>query len=124
MTVHHAAGIMIGRERERELEVPGPSSGERRRSKRHTSQQVVLTFLGIDHVALNWSMGGVLVAEHYHPALALGTAVSGVLTIRGLEGRFRFAAELVRRDARTKELAFRFVNPSRALLDALTRVSV
>lgn len=107
----------------RSVDVPAPGSGERRRAKRYQSQRIILTFLGIDHVALNWSLGGVLVAELHHPALALGTSVSGILTIRGVEGRFRFAAELVRRDARTKELAFRFVNPSRALLDALARIT-
>lgn len=103
--------------------VPGPSqAGERRGSKRYVSQQIKLTFLGVDHVAVNWSLGGVLVDDR-HPHLALATSVSGIMTVRGCEGRFRFSAELVRRDERTKELAFRFVNPSRALLDVLTRIT-
>ena len=103
--------------------VPGPSpTRERRSNKRFMSQQIKLTFLGVDHVAVNWSLSGVLVDDR-HPHLALGTAVSGIMTVRGSEGRFRFSAELVRRDERTKELAFRFVNPSRALLDALTRIT-
>jgi hypothetical protein len=109
--------------RGRTIDVPAPGSGERRRSKRRPSQQLVLTFLGIDHVALNWSAGGVLVAEHHYPPLAIGTSVSGIATIRGIEGRFRFAGELVRRDVRVKELAFRFINPSRALLDAIAKIS-
>ena len=102
--------------------VPAPSQGERRTNKRFLSQQIKLTFLGWEHVALDWSLGGVLV-EDRHPTLALGTSVSGILTARGSEGRFRFSAELVRRDARTKELAFRFLNPSRALLDVLGRIT-
>lgn len=102
--------------------VPEPSDGDHRTNKRFLSQQVKLTFLGYEHVALNWSLGGVLV-EDRHPNLALGTSVSGVLLVRGVEGRFRFSAELVRRDKRTKELAFRFLNPSRALIDVLTRVT-
>lgn len=103
--------------------VPGPSQiGERRSNKRFVSQQIKLTFLGVDHVAINWSLGGVLVDDR-HPNLGLGTSVSGIISVRGSEGRFRFSAELVRRDDRTKELAFRFVNPSRALLDALTRIT-
>jgi hypothetical protein len=103
--------------------VPGPSEADEKRSnKRFLSQQIKLTFLGVDHVAINWSLGGVLVDDR-HPRLALGTAVSGVMTVRGCEGRFRFSAELVRRDERTKELAFSFVNPSRALLDVLARVT-
>ena len=103
--------------------VPGPSPpGEKRSNKRFVSQQIKLTFLGVDHVAVNWSLGGVLVDDR-HPHLALGTSVSGVMTVRGCEGRFRFSAELVRRDERTKELAFRFVSPSRALLDVLTRIT-
>lgn len=118
MGVHQMGGVFA----ERTTEVPAPSQGERRRNRRYLSQQVTLTFLGTDHVAMNWSLGGVLVADR-HPTLALGTSVSGILTVKGIEGRFRFAAELVRRDARAKELAFRFVNPSHALIDALTRVT-
>jgi hypothetical protein len=102
--------------------VPEPSQGEKRANKRYVSQQLKLTFLGIDHVAINWSLGGVLVDDR-HPRLALGTAVSGIMTVRGTEGRFRFSAELVRRDERTKELAFRFVNPSNALLDVLAKIT-
>ena len=102
--------------------VPEPSRGERRNNKRFISQQIKLTFLGVEHIALNWSLGGVLV-EDRHPHLALGTTVSGMVTVRGMEGRFRFSAEFVRRDARTKELAFRFLNPSHALLDVLSRIT-
>jgi hypothetical protein len=102
--------------------VPGPSQGERRTNKRFISQQIKLTFLGVEHIAINWSPGGVLV-EDRHPHLALGADISGIMIVRGIEGRFRFSAEFVRRDARTKELAFRFVNPSRALLEVLTRVT-
>jgi hypothetical protein len=105
------------------IAVPEPSqTGEKRSSKRFVSQQIKLTFLGVDHIAVNWSLGGVLVDDR-HPHLALGATVSGVMVVRGCEGRFRFSAELVRRDERTKELAFRFVNPSRALLDVLTRIT-
>jgi hypothetical protein len=102
--------------------VPEPSQGERRSNKRFISQQITLTFLGVEHIALNWSLGGVLV-EDRHPHLAIGTDISGIMTVRGIEGRFRFSAEFVRRDVRTKEIAFRFVNPSRALVDVLTRVT-
>ena len=102
--------------------VPGASQGERRANTRLDSQQIKLTFLGVDHVAINWSMAGVLVADR-HPHLADGTAVSGIMTVRGIEGRFRFSATFVRRDVRTKELAFAFVDPSRALLEVLTQIT-
>jgi len=103
--------------------VPGPSShAERRGRKRFGAHQIKLTFLGADHIALNWSVDGVLL-DDAHPNLAVGTTVSGILVVRGSEGRFRFSAELLRRDARTKEVAFRFLNPSRALQDLLTRVT-
>ena len=105
------------------IAVPEPSpAGEKRSNKRFVSQQIKLTFLGVEHLAVNWSLGGVLVDDR-HPHLALGAAVSGIMVVRGSEGRFRFAAELVRRDERTKELAFRFVNPSRALIDVLHRIT-
>ena len=61
--------------------VPGPSTSERRTKKRFQSQQIKLTFLGFEHVAINWSLGGVLV-EDRHPRLAIGTDISGVMTVR------------------------------------------
>jgi hypothetical protein len=103
-------------------EVPGPSQVDRRANKRYQSQQIKLTFLGSEHVAINWSLGGVLV-EDRHPNLAVGTDISGVMIVRGVEGRYRFAATLVRRDAKTKELAFQFISPSPSLLDVLNRVN-
>jgi hypothetical protein len=99
-----------------------PLQGERRLQKRHGSEDVVLTFLGVDHPVLNWSPEGFLVADR-HPDLAIGSIVSGVLSVRGYNGRFRFSARLLRRDARTKEIAFTFANSSRALRDALARIA-
>lgn len=96
--------------------------GERRAHKRYSSDQITLTFLGVDHQALNWSRGGFLVPDR-HPHMATGKKVEGVLTVRGYSGRFPFAAELIRRDARTKEIAFRFLKPSRALVEALERIT-
>jgi hypothetical protein len=98
------------------------AAGERRAHKRFVSRQIKLVFLGAEHVALNWSLDGVLL-DDTHPGLAIGTTVSGIMSVRGSEGRFRFSAELMRRDARTKEVAFRFLNPSRALQDVLTRIT-
>jgi hypothetical protein len=102
--------------------VPGPSQTDRRHNKRFQSQQIKITFLGFEYVAINWSLGGVLV-EDRHPNLAVGTDISGVMIVRGIEGRYRFAATLVRRDARTKELAFQFISPSPSLLDVLNRIN-
>ncbi|HUZ75405.1 MAG TPA: hypothetical protein VMU87_20670 [Stellaceae bacterium] len=97
-------------------------AGERRANPRHASHQVKLTFLGADHVALNWSRDGVLVADH-HPRVPVGTRIEGVLTVGSFDGRYKFAAELVRRDARARETAWRFIKPSQALIDVLTRIA-
>src|ERR1019366_9939877 len=53
--------------------------------------------------------------------LAVGTPISGLITVEGAAGRFRFSAEIVRREVETRKLALRFVNPSRSLLDILNR---
>ena len=98
------------------------AAGERRGNRRFVSRQLKLVFLGAEHIAVNWSVDGVLL-DDAHPNLALGTTVSGIMSVRGAEGRFRFSAELMRRDERTKEVAFRFLNPSRALQDVLTRIT-
>jgi len=45
------------------------------------------------------------------------------LSILGIPGRFAIRIELVRRDKRTREIAFRFVEPSQALVDTLARLA-
>ena len=103
--------------------VPGPSRiHERRRHKRHLAEPLKLTFLGAEQEPVSWSLGGFLVADR-HPHTAIGTIAAGFLNVRGHSGRFQISIELVRRDKRTKEIAFRFIDPSRALLDALNRIS-
>lgn len=103
--------------------VPGPSrASEKRAHKRHKSQRLKLTFLGADHEPVNWSLGGFLVAD-CHPHAAIGTTAAGFLNIRGQDGRFAIRVELVRRDKRAKEIAFRFIDPSPALLRALARIA-
>jgi hypothetical protein len=103
--------------------VPGPSRlTEKRAHKRLESQRLRLTFLGADHEPVNWSLGGFLVAD-CHPHAVIGTTAAGFLNVRGQSGRFAMRVELVRRDKRTKEIAFRFMDPSPALLEALTRIA-
>ncbi len=103
--------------------VPGPTRlKERRRHKRRDALRMKLTFLGADHDAVNWSLGGFLVKDR-HPETPLGTATAGFLSIVGFPGRFAVRIELVRRDKRSREIAFRFVDPSEALVDALTRLA-
>ena len=102
--------------------VPGPSHAkERRTHKRYLTQRLKLTFLGADHEPTSWSLGGFLVAD-CHQHTAIGTVTAGFMNIRGHNGRFQIMIELVRRDKRTREIAFRFVDPSRALLGALSRI--
>ena len=99
--------------------VPAPSSvKERRLQKRHTSSRMKLTFLGVEHKPLNWSLGGVLVADSL-PRASIGTTADGFIEVIGRPGRIAIRVELARRDKRTKEIAFRFIDPSPALLNAL-----
>ena len=101
--------------------VPAPSRlKERRRHKRIDTVQMKLTFLGGDHDAVNWSLGGFLVKDT-HPEAPIGTAAAGFLSIVGMPGRFAVRIELVRRDKRTREIAFRFVDPSQGLVSTLAR---
>ena len=93
---------------------------DRRLNKRQGPEQITLTFLGADHPVLNWSQGGALVAD-CHPNLEVGAPVSGVLSIRGHSGLFRFSARLLRRNERTREIALRFDKLSPTVSDALAR---
>lgn len=101
---------------------PDALAAERRADKRHASRQLKLTFMGAEHMAINWSESGVLL-EDRHPETPVGSKIDGVVTVAGYEGRFRFSAEIVRRDKRAQEMALRFINPSRALIDTIRRIT-
>ena len=103
--------------------VPGPSRvKERRVQRRRGPPRWKVTFLGAEHEPVNWSLGGFLISD-CHPHTPLGTTTAGFLDIFGVPGRFAIRLELVRRDKRTREIAFRFVDPSPAMLEALARVA-
>jgi len=104
--------------------VPAPTTRlkERRRHKRRASLKMKVTFLGADHEAFNWSVGGFLVKDT-HPETPIGTATEGFLTLVGSPGRFAVRIELVRRDKREKETAWRFIEPSQGLVNTLTRLA-
>src|SRR2546425_1223626 len=82
--------------------VPGPTRlKERRGHKRRNTLRMRLTFLGAEHDATNWSLGGFLVKDT-HPDTPIGTTAAGFLSIIGIPGRFGIRIELVRRDKRTR----------------------
>jgi hypothetical protein len=96
--------------------VPG-TAPEKRQHQRSRSDFLRLTFLGVEHVALNWSEGGALIPDR-HPNLEVGAAIVGIAVIGPASHRFRFSAEVVRREA--QQIALRFVNLSPALQRALS----
>lgn len=93
---------------------------DRRHHRRSRSDFLRLTFLGVEHLAINWSESGALITDR-HPELGLGATVVGVATLGPASHRFRFSAEVVRRDA--QHLAIRFINLSPALQRALSSAS-
>ena len=116
MTVISREGVAL-------LHTPAPARlKDRRRHKRRGSLKMKVTFLGTDHDAFNWSIGGFLVKDT-HPEIPVGTATEGFLSVVGSPGRFAVQIELVRRDKREREIAWRFLQPSQALVSTLTRLS-
>ena len=119
----HEASISVDSVALLHTAVPGPTRlKERRGHKRRNTLRMRLTFLGAEHDATNWSLGGFLVKDT-HPDTPIGTTAAGFLSIIGIPGRFGIRIELVRRDKRTREIAFRFVEPSQALVDTLARLA-
>jgi hypothetical protein len=90
---------------------------DRRLHRRSRSDFLILTFLGVEHVAVNWSEGGALIPDR-HPNLEVGATVIGIATIGPASHRFRFSAEVIRREA--LHIAIRFVSLSPALQRALS----
>jgi hypothetical protein len=97
-----------------------PAAISRRQHRRSRSAFLRLTFLGVEHVAVNWSEGGALLPDRL-PGLAVGATVIGVATIGPALHRFRFSAEVVRREP--QHIAIKFVNLSQALQRALSAIS-
>ena len=97
-------------------------TGERRRYRRHVSEQIVVTFLGADHEPISWSLAGFLIADR-HPHCAIASITEGFVSIRGRNGRFPCRIQLVRRDLSSQQIAFRFIDPSQALVTALTSMT-
>lgn len=95
---------------------------ERRIHKRSAAERIVVTFLGADHEPASWSAAGFRTGDR-HPHMAIASVTEGFLTIRGHGGRFPIRIELVRRDPESGEVAFRFVNPTPALLKALSLIT-
>ena len=119
----HEAAISEDRVELLHTTVPGPTRlKDRRKHKRRTSFPMRFTFLGADHDAVNWSLGGFVVKDT-HPETPVGTVAAGFLSMVGVQGRFAIRIELVRRDKRAREIGFRFVEPSQALTDALARLA-
>ena len=79
-------------------------------------------FQGADHIPLNWSESGALLDDR-HPDLKVGAIIAGVLIIGPNSLRFRFSAEVVRRDTAAKQIAVQFVDPSPSLRHALAAAS-
>jgi len=93
---------------------------DRRLHRRSRSDFLRLTFLGVEHAAVNWSEGGALIPDR-HPDLEIGATVIGFATTGLASHRFRFSAEVVRREA--QHIAIRFVSLSPALHRALATSS-
>ena len=98
----------------------GSITPDRRLHRRSRSDLLKLTFLGAEHPALNWSEGGALIPDR-HPKLEVGATVTGVATFGPASLRFRFSAEVVRREP--QHIALRFINLSPALQRALATAS-
>ena len=97
-----------------------PLAHERRVHRRLRSDFLKLTFLGVEHVATNWSEGGALIPDR-HAELEIGATVAGIATIGPASHRFRFSAEVIRREG--QHIAIRFVGLSPALQRALATAS-
>jgi hypothetical protein len=96
------------------------AAADQRASRRSRSQQIRLTFLGAEHLPTNWSEGGALIPDR-HPELQVGAIITGIVTIGPASHRFRFSAEVVRRDG--QQIAIRFVDLSQSLKKALSHES-
>jgi len=70
-----------------------------------------------DYGALNWSLGGLLLAGA--PAAAVGSRLDGQLRVDGRKDRIDVAAQVLRLDAEQGTFACRFIEPSVALVEAL-----
>ena len=93
---------------------------ERRRHKRHENPNLIVMIDGHTYQALNWSLGGILLAG-YDGEREVGEAIRGELGFAGDSERHPFEALVVRQDSDSGELAFGFAGLSDMALDMLSR---
>lgn len=89
---------------------------EARRDRRY-ALQITVTLPTGSYATGNWSLGGFLLPPGLD--LALGTSVTGKLSLGEGNAAHAFTADVVRRDK--DGTGFRFVDPSDALVGALDR---
>ena len=87
------------------------SDTERRRDKRLSMPPLSVSFDGGSYGTVDWSLGGLLVAEYFGPA-APGDEVEGTIQILADATSHPFRAVVVRRDSATGELALNFIELS------------
>lgn len=92
---------------------------EMRRDRRYEVPPVVVSFAGSHHAAVNWSLGGFLLADG--PESLPGAVLSGRLRLADADEAYPMSAEFLRPGETANSMAFRFVEPSGELVTVLDR---
>jgi hypothetical protein len=87
-----------------------------RRDRRHIAPPLTVRVVGRRYVTRNWSLGGFLLDEA--PPLDVGAQLIGQILLPS-GPTIQILAEAIRRDEAAGTLAFRFINPTPALVIAL-----
>ena len=94
---------------------------EHRRDKRYASPAITVTIEGERYAVVDWSLGGFKPVDG--PKVPVGQQVTGAVTIVGRAESYEFTAEAVQ-FAGTNGQAFRFIERSQSLINALDRALV
>lgn len=99
------------------------SQHEKRRDRRQLSPALEVTLDGSRYRTVDWSLGGLLLADYFGP-LAPGDEVSGIVQVLADLSTYPFKAVVVRRDSALGQLALNFTEVSNSAFSALEAIKM
>ena len=96
---------------------------EKVRDRRAPCPALELSFDGGNYRTVDWSLGGVLVADYYGPR-GLGEEVEGLVQVHSGTDSHPFKAVVVRRDSATGQLGLNFTKLSDSAFSLLEAIQM
>lgn len=90
---------------------------EMRRDRRYPLPPIVVGFASVEYETVNWSLSGFLLSGG--PSVEIGNQMPATVRVSPSERIFDVITEAIRHDSEADGVAFKFVEPSEAMVELL-----